>query len=278
MLDAKLGNVIKEKLGINCLYSSGAWAPHGLRPAAALARVGCGARTPSSRPALSARRAASRPSRPPPCFSAASSRQGPWVSLHLCFVRTHPPTRALPLLPKHPHHAGVMELTRGIRNQLTALVAGLSAQDLRPMSLGLSHSLSRYKLKFSPDKVDTMIVQVGPAGRAGRGGRGHWGGVLGKLNVFHRQRPRCQHGQPLAAVLGARCMPGPRPFNCWARVCRLDRGEPCSSCLLPSMSPPRHHPPPPSSFRPSACWTTWTRSSTPTPCASASGTAGTSPR
>lgn len=53
-----------------------------------------------------------------------------------------------------------MELTRGIRNQLTALVAGLSAQDLRPMSLGLSHSLSRYKLKFSPDKVDTMIVQV----------------------------------------------------------------------------------------------------------------------
>ncbi|KAL4427848.1 hypothetical protein ABPG75_001937 [Micractinium tetrahymenae] len=77
VLDAKLGNVIKEKLGINCLYSS-----------------------------------------------------------------------------------GVMELTRGIRNQLTALVAGLSAQDLRPTSLGLSHSLSRYKLKFSPDKVDTMIVQA----------------------------------------------------------------------------------------------------------------------
>ncbi|PRW56410.1 putative nucleolar 5-2 [Chlorella sorokiniana] len=77
VLDAKLGSVIKEKLGINCLYS-----------------------------------------------------------------------------------AGVMELTRGIRNQLTSLVAGLSQQDLRPMSLGLSHSLSRYKLKFSPDKVDTMIVQA----------------------------------------------------------------------------------------------------------------------
>lgn len=28
------------------------------------------------------------------------------------------------------------------------------------MSLGLSHSLSRYKLKFSPDKVDTMIIQA----------------------------------------------------------------------------------------------------------------------
>lgn len=31
---------------------------------------------------------------------------------------------------------------------------------MAPMSLGLSHSLSRYKLKFSPDKVDTMIVQT----------------------------------------------------------------------------------------------------------------------
>jgi len=28
------------------------------------------------------------------------------------------------------------------------------------MKLGLSHSLCRYKLKFSPDKVDTMIVQA----------------------------------------------------------------------------------------------------------------------
>jgi hypothetical protein len=37
----------------------------------------------------------------------------------------------------------------------------LDGRDLTPMSLGLSHSLSRYKLKFSPEKVDTMIVQVG---------------------------------------------------------------------------------------------------------------------
>ena len=28
------------------------------------------------------------------------------------------------------------------------------------MALGLAHSLSRYKLKFSPDKVDTMVVQA----------------------------------------------------------------------------------------------------------------------
>ncbi|DBA92194.1 hypothetical protein WJX77_003846 [Trebouxia sp. C0004] len=55
---------------------------------------------------------------------------------------------------------GVMELTRGVRSQLQGLISGLAGQDLTPMSLGLSHSLSRYKLKFSPDKVDTMIVQA----------------------------------------------------------------------------------------------------------------------
>jgi len=47
-----------------------------------------------------------------------------------------------------------------VRSQLTELITGLGAQDLAPMSLGLSHSLSRYKLKFSPDKVDTMIIQA----------------------------------------------------------------------------------------------------------------------
>jgi len=36
----------------------------------------------------------------------------------------------------------------------------LSTTDIRSMQLGLSHSLSRYKLKFSADKVDTMIVQA----------------------------------------------------------------------------------------------------------------------
>ncbi|TVU47042.1 hypothetical protein EJB05_06620 [Eragrostis curvula] len=58
------------------------------------------------------------------------------------------------------HNSAVMELMRGLRNQLTELISGLGAQDLGPMSLGLSHSLSRYKLKFSPEKVDTMIIQA----------------------------------------------------------------------------------------------------------------------
>ncbi|KAF8736420.1 hypothetical protein AX14_000359 [Amanita brunnescens Koide BX004] len=52
------------------------------------------------------------------------------------------------------------DLWRGIRGQLAALMDGLDPKDLATMSLGLSHSLSRFKLKFSPDKVDTMIVQA----------------------------------------------------------------------------------------------------------------------
>ncbi|KQK14761.1 probable nucleolar protein 5-2 [Brachypodium distachyon] len=58
------------------------------------------------------------------------------------------------------HDSAVMELMRGLRSQLTELMSGLAEHDLGPMSLGLSHSLSRYKLKFSPEKVDTMIIQA----------------------------------------------------------------------------------------------------------------------
>jgi len=58
------------------------------------------------------------------------------------------------------NNAAVAELMRGLRSQLSELITGLAGQDMAPMSLGLSHSLSRYKLKFSPDKVDTMIVQA----------------------------------------------------------------------------------------------------------------------
>jgi nucleolar protein 58 len=36
----------------------------------------------------------------------------------------------------------------------------LPEKEVSAMRIGLAHSLSRYKLKFSPDKVDTMIVQA----------------------------------------------------------------------------------------------------------------------
>nr|CAB3264405.1 nucleolar protein 58 [Phallusia mammillata] len=54
----------------------------------------------------------------------------------------------------------VQEVMRGIRAHVDSLITGLPARDMTAMALGLAHSLSRYKLKFSPDKVDTMIVQA----------------------------------------------------------------------------------------------------------------------
>lgn len=52
------------------------------------------------------------------------------------------------------------DLYRAIRNHLPSLIPGLLPDDVNTMSLGLSHSLARHKLKFSPDKIDTMIVQA----------------------------------------------------------------------------------------------------------------------
>jgi nucleolar protein 58 len=52
------------------------------------------------------------------------------------------------------------ELCRAIRSNISEVITALTPDDARHMSLGLAHSYSRYKLKFSPDKVDTMIVQA----------------------------------------------------------------------------------------------------------------------
>ncbi|XP_013918772.1 PREDICTED: nucleolar protein 58 [Thamnophis sirtalis] len=58
------------------------------------------------------------------------------------------------------HSPMVTELMRGIRTQIEGLISGLPSREMAAMCLGLAHSLSRYKLKFSPDKVDTMIIQA----------------------------------------------------------------------------------------------------------------------
>merc|ERR1712160_144003 len=53
------------------------------------------------------------------------------------------------------------EMMRCIRFQMQSLVAALEDTDqFRAMQLGLAHSMSRYKLSFSSDKVDTMIIQA----------------------------------------------------------------------------------------------------------------------
>jgi len=74
----------------------------------------------------------------------------------------------MPKLPcKIVHDAKTLEVFRGIRCYMDELMesgdseaGGVSGSDLRAMQLGLSHSLSRYKLKFSADKVDTMVIQA----------------------------------------------------------------------------------------------------------------------
>ncbi|KAN0083221.1 hypothetical protein V8E54_002309 [Elaphomyces granulatus] len=52
------------------------------------------------------------------------------------------------------------DIYRAIRAHIPTLIPGLVPEDLSTMSLGLSHSLARHRLKFSPDKIDTMIVQA----------------------------------------------------------------------------------------------------------------------
>lgn len=54
----------------------------------------------------------------------------------------------------------VQELMSLIRNKVEHLIPDWSHEDDMVMQLGTAHGISRYKLKFSPDKVDTMIVQA----------------------------------------------------------------------------------------------------------------------
>lgn len=54
----------------------------------------------------------------------------------------------------------VQELMSLIRFKIDELVPEWSTDDDMVMQLGTSHGIGRYKLKFSPDKVDTMIIQA----------------------------------------------------------------------------------------------------------------------
>jgi nucleolar protein 58 len=77
---------------------------------------------------------------------------------------TNPQGRAINKIPglsiKPISDSVTDELYRAIRSHLPSLIPGLMPDDVSTMSLGLSHSLARHKLKFSPDKIDTMIVQA----------------------------------------------------------------------------------------------------------------------
>ncbi|KAJ4459360.1 putative Nucleolar protein 58 [Paratrimastix pyriformis] len=53
--------------------------------------------------------------------------------------------------------AGCLDLMKLLRMDLEKTIP---PEEMRRTSLGLAHSLSRFKLKFSPDKIDVMIVQA----------------------------------------------------------------------------------------------------------------------
>ena len=57
------------------------------------------------------------------------------------------------------NNPATVELLRGIRANADALLSEYQTE-ISAMRLALSHSLARYKVKFNPEKIDTMIVQA----------------------------------------------------------------------------------------------------------------------
>uniref|UniRef100_A0A7S1LDX0 Nop domain-containing protein n=1 Tax=Neobodo designis TaxID=312471 RepID=A0A7S1LDX0_NEODS len=58
------------------------------------------------------------------------------------------------------HGDETMAYFRAIKANIDELLGDVSAEQLNQASLGLAHNLNRYKLKFSPDKIDMMVVQA----------------------------------------------------------------------------------------------------------------------
>ncbi|GIY19850.1 nucleolar protein 58 [Caerostris darwini] len=58
------------------------------------------------------------------------------------------------------HNAATQELMRCIRWKISELLEGLKEKDLTRMALGVSHGLSRYKIKFNPQKIDKMVIEA----------------------------------------------------------------------------------------------------------------------
>ena len=58
------------------------------------------------------------------------------------------------------HNNAVAELMRSIRANIEQLLGEENSQEINAMRLGVAHAVGRYKVKFNPEKIDTMIVQV----------------------------------------------------------------------------------------------------------------------
>lgn len=59
------------------------------------------------------------------------------------------------------HNTAVSELMRSIRANVEKLLGDEDiTQQINAMRLGVAHAVGRYKVKFNPEKIDTMIVQA----------------------------------------------------------------------------------------------------------------------
>ena len=54
----------------------------------------------------------------------------------------------------------VTELVRCVRGCLDELITTVDHTEMKNMALGLAHGLGRFRIKFSSEKVDTMIIQA----------------------------------------------------------------------------------------------------------------------
>ncbi|KAK8107883.1 RNA-processing protein NOP58 [Apiospora kogelbergensis] len=82
-------------------------------------------------------------------------------SLAVCDPKLGAAINVLPELNLTPvSDSSTNDLFRAIKTYLPELFPDLQGDYLGNMALALSHSISRHKLKFSPDKVDVMIVNA----------------------------------------------------------------------------------------------------------------------
>ncbi|XP_015929993.2 nucleolar protein 58 [Parasteatoda tepidariorum] len=58
------------------------------------------------------------------------------------------------------NNTAVSELMRVIRLHFDSFIENLPERDTEAMSLGVAHGLGRYKFKFSPDKIDKMVISA----------------------------------------------------------------------------------------------------------------------
>lgn len=58
------------------------------------------------------------------------------------------------------HGDDTIMLFRALKSNIDQLLEDVSGEQLNQTALGLAHNLNRYKLKFSPDKIDMMVVQA----------------------------------------------------------------------------------------------------------------------